>query len=117
MKGRTHKMFVEDILEAMNKIERYLKGLTYEMFVKNDIVVDAVARNLEIIAEASSNIPEDVKGKYLYIPWKRMIGLRNIVIHEYFGIDLSIIWEIVTKNLPETKPQIIAMLNSFNERE
>jgi len=109
-------MFVEDILEAMDKIERYVKGLTYERFAKDSMVVDAVIRNLEVIGEASRNIPEDAKEKYPDIPWRRMIGLRNIAIHEYFGVDFGIIWEIITKNLPETKPKIAAMLKSLNEK-
>jgi Uncharacterized conserved protein len=116
MKKRTYKLFVEDVLEAMDKIERYINGLTYETFVKNEIVVDAVIRNLEIIGEASRNIQEDVREKYPDIPWKRMIGLRNIAVHEYFGVDLGIIWEIITRNLPETRPEITAMLKSFKER-
>ena len=113
MKRKNHKLFVEDILEAIDKIERYTKGLTYETLMKNDMAIDAVIRNLEIIGEASRNIPEDVRGKHPEIPWKRMIGLRNIAIHEYFGVDLSIVWEIITSNLPEMKPKIGAMLKGF----
>ncbi|MCD6554029.1 MAG: DUF86 domain-containing protein [Chloroflexi bacterium] len=112
---RSYKLFVEDILEAMDKIERYTKGLTFGTFVENEMVVDAVIRNLEIIGEASRNIPEDVREKHPIIPWRRMIGLRNIAIHEYFGVDLSIIWEIITRNLPETRPKITAMLKSLGE--
>jgi uncharacterized protein with HEPN domain len=97
----------------MDKIERYIKGLTYETFVKNEMIVDAGIRNLEIIGEASKNIPEDVRKKYPDMPWRRMIGLRNITIHEYFGVDLGIIWEIITRNLPETRPKIAAMLEEF----
>ena len=117
MKTRSYQLLVEDIIEAMNKIERYIKGLTFEAFETNDIVIDAVIRNLEIIGEASKNIPEDAREKHPYIPWKRMIGLRNIAIHEYFGVDLAIIWEIITRNIVETKPKIAAMLKSFNEEE
>ena len=91
MKRRTYQLFVEDIVEAMDKIERYIKGLTYETFVENEMVVDAVLRNLEIIGEASGNIPEDTREKYSDIPWRRIIGLRNIAIHKYFGVDLAII--------------------------
>jgi len=112
MKNRDYNIFIEDILEAMNKIERYIRGLKYEEFVKNEMAVDAVIRNLEIIGEASKNIPEDIKEKYSKIPWKRMIGLRNIAIHEYFGVDLSIIWEIITKNIPETRNIIEKMLKN-----
>jgi uncharacterized protein with HEPN domain len=117
MKTRNHRLFVEDILEATEKIKRYTKGLTYEAFEKNDMSVDAVIRNLEIIGEAARNIPEDIREKFPGIPWTRMIGLRNIAVHEYFGVDLGIIWEIITKNLPETKPKIEAMLKNLNEGE
>lgn len=108
MKKRTYKMFVEDMLEAMDKIDRYTKGLPYEKFAQNSILVDEVIGNLEIIGEASENIPENVREEYPNIPWGKMIELRNVV-------DLGIVWEIVTKNLPETKPKITAMLKSFNE--
>ncbi len=117
MKKRSYRMFAGDILEAMDKIERYIKGLTYETFARDEMVVDAVIRNLEIIGEASRNIPEDVRGRYPAIPWKRMIGLRNIAIHEYFGVDLSIVWQIITRNLPGTKPMIVEMLKDLIEGE
>jgi len=116
MRRKNHKLFVEDILSAMNKIEHYIKGLTYKKFVKNDMVVDAVIRKLEVIGEASKNIPEDIKKQYPEIPWKRIIGLRNIAVLEYFGIDLSIIWEIITSDLPETKPKVVVMLKGLNEK-
>jgi uncharacterized protein with HEPN domain len=96
-------MYLDDILESMNKIENYTRGLDYEKFVQRDMVIDAVIRNFEIIGEASKNIPEDVRNCYPDIPWGKMVGLRNIVVHAYFGVDLSIIWEIITKNLPEVK--------------
>ncbi|MCG2712734.1 MAG: DUF86 domain-containing protein [Candidatus Omnitrophica bacterium] len=114
---RNYKLFIEDILDAINKIETYTKGLSYEMFMAQEMVVDAVIRNIEIIGEAARNVPENIKRKYSYIPWKRMIGLRNITVHEYFGVDLDIIWEIVSKNLPETKPGIQAMLGKLEKME
>jgi len=113
VKNRTHKLFIEDMLEAMTKIERYIKAMDYNAFSQNTLVIDAVVRNLEVIGEAATNIPENIRDSYLNIPWRRMVGLRNIVIHEYFGIDLKIIWEIVSRNLPETKPGLIAMLNDL----
>ena len=114
MSGRSNRLFVEDIMDAIDKIDSYIKGLTYGTFMKNDLVMDAVIRNLEIIGEASRNIPEDVRAKYIDIPWNRMIGLRNIVAHEYFGVDLSIIWDIVSRNLPETKPKLAVMMESVS---
>lgn len=102
----THKQYVEDILEAMDKIDRYTKGLLYEKFAQNSILVDEVIGNLEIIGEASENIPEEVREKYPNVPWGKMIELSNVV-------DLSIVWEIITKELPETKPKIVAMLGNI----
>lgn len=116
MKERTYKMFVEDILDAMNKIERFISGLTYELFEANEMAIDAVIRNFEIIGEASTHIPDEIREKHPDIPWKRMIGLRNIVIHDYFGIDLDTIWMIASKNIPETKPLIVAMCTLLGEK-
>ena len=110
MKRRNYELFVEDILTAMGKIERYIEDIPYGSFVKNELVIDAVIRNLEIIGEASRNIPEDVKNRHARLPWGRMIAPRNIAAHEYFRIDLAIIWEIITENLPDTKPEIEEML-------
>ena len=113
MRERSPKIFFEDIQDSIEKIERYTKDLTYETWAKKDMVIDAVMRNLEITEEAANNIPENVKLKYHNVPWKRMIGLRNIAIHKYFGLDLSIIWEIVSRNLPETKPMIAKILKEI----
>ncbi len=110
MKSMEYKLFIEDILESIEKIQRYIKNLDYEKFKDNELVADAVIRNLEIIGEASKNIPDNIRAKYPNVPWRRMIGLRNITAHEYFGVDLNIIWEIITANLSETKPKIELML-------
>lgn len=110
MKERYYKMFLEDILDAIEKIGEYTDNLNFEDFVADNMRTDAVVRNLEIIGEASKSIPYTTRNKHPEIPWKRMIGLRNIVAHEYFGIDFRIIWRIVTKNLPEVKPLIKELL-------
>ena len=116
MRRRTHRMYLEDILEAMEKIQEYVEGLDYEGFIGDDKTVDAVVRNLEVIGEASRNLPEEIKNPQPQVPWKNMIGLRNIAIHAYFGVDLKIIWEIIKKNIPETKPKIKAILNQEKEQ-
>ena len=106
MKDRPYLLFLEDILSSIQKIEDYISGMSFEDFQSDSRTVDAVLRNLEIIGEASKNTPNEIRKGYPDIPWGRMTGLRNIVSHEYFGIDLSIIWQIITVNLPETKPLI-----------
>ena len=107
--------FLEDIRDALGKIERYVAGMDYDTFAENELVIDAVLRNLEIIGEAAKNIPEDVRAEHPDIEWRRMIGLRNIVAHEYFGVDLRIIWEIIMRRLPETKPKIDTILKNLDD--
>ena len=114
---RSYLLYLEDILNAMNKIEDYSRGIEYNDFVKNTMLNEAVIRNLEIIGEASKNIPRNLRKQYPNIPWKRMIGLRNIMIHEYFGVDLKIVWTIVTKNISETKPMIEEMIKQIRIME
>jgi len=92
MNGRSATLYVKDIVQCREKIEEYLQGFSYVSFEKNDLVVDAVLRNLEVIGEAAKNVPAIVRKKHPEIPWKKMVGLRNITIHEYFGVDKSIIW-------------------------
>jgi hypothetical protein len=113
---RRFKLFLEDIIQSIEKIEEYISGLSYKDFVERGLIIDAVVRNLEIIGEASKRIPINIRESYSEIPWRRMIGLRNIVTHEYFGIDLNIIWTIVTVNLPETKPMIEAILKAVKDQ-
>lgn len=100
-------------LSLLKKIEKYINELKYTDFENDDQVIDAVVRNLEIIGEATKNVPEDLRLAHSEIPWNRMIGLRNIAIHEYFGLDLGIIWEIVSKNIPETKQLIVELLKKI----
>ena len=90
MKNRDYRMFLEDILQSIAKIQNYISGFSYDDFIQNGLVFDAVIRNLEVFGEATRHIPEDIKNTYNEIPWRRMSGLRNILIHEYFGLVESI---------------------------
>jgi uncharacterized protein with HEPN domain len=116
MRKKTCKIFLQDILDSINKIETYSQEMTFDEFAANSLVFDAVVRNLEIIGEAARNIPEEVRAEYSSIEWKRMIGLRNIMIHEYFGIDINIVWEIINKNIPSTKPKLEAMMKNVDKK-
>ncbi|MHC1626315.1 MAG: HepT-like ribonuclease domain-containing protein [Methanoculleaceae archaeon] len=116
MSKRSPLLFIQDMLEAIEKIERYTESIKdLEDFRKRDIVVDAVLRNLEIIGEAARNIPEEIRSKYPEIPWNRVVGLRNVVIHGYFVVDLEIIWVIINKQLPELKEVLLKMLEEMGE--
>ncbi|UCG70087.1 MAG: DUF86 domain-containing protein [Thermoplasmata archaeon] len=106
MNKRNNRLYVKDILESIKRIENYISDQSYDEFIKNDMIRDAVLRNLEVIGEAAKNIPDAIREKYPDVPWKRIIGLRNIVIHEYFGVDFENIWKIIKENIPEIKPFI-----------
>ncbi|AEF95817.1 HepT-like ribonuclease domain-containing protein [Methanotorris igneus] len=92
MSKRDVKAFLWDILKSIEKIEKWTKNVEFDEFVENELLQDAIIRNLEIIGEASKYIPENIRDKYSQIPWKRIIGFRNILIHKYFGIDYETTW-------------------------
>jgi len=96
---RDYKVGLEDILEATRKIRSYTLGFTLQAFKQDSKTFDAVVRNLEIIGEAAKNLPDTVRSKHPEIDWKRIGGLRDILIHEYFGVDAEIIWDIVENKL------------------
>ena len=110
MSNRHWPLLVEDILECIGRIEQYVAGLQLDAFKASQITVDATVRNLEIIGEASRNIPQDVKEDHPEIEWAKIVGLRNRVIHEYFGVDLDIIWRIINEELPTLKAQMRRLL-------
>jgi uncharacterized protein with HEPN domain len=97
---RQYFFYLEDILTSMLRILEYTENMTLDEFRHNQMVVDAVVRNFEIIGEASKNIPEEIKIRYPEVPWKKMYGLRNLISHQYFGVDYEMIWEIARSNLP-----------------
>ena len=115
MTKRDYRLFIEDILESMSMIGEYIEDMDYHHFLVDRKTIDAVIRNLEIIGEAARNIPEEIRNVYPAVPWKKMIGLRNIAIHAYFGIDLEIVWRIVSTNIPDAKTEITKLLDSFHD--
>ncbi len=107
---REYILYLEDMRQSMERIEEYLGDLDFTHFKMNYMVVDAIIRNFEIIGEASKNIPKNVQIKYPEIPWKKMYGLRNLIAHEYFGIDYEMIWEIEKNNLPQNRKDLQSIL-------
>jgi len=106
MSSREWIFRIQDILAAIDKIELYLGKQTLTQFKKNQLVIDAIIRNFEIIGEASKNIPPSIKRSYPGIPWKEMNGMRNILIHEYFGVDVKTIWHTAKYHLPDLRVQL-----------
>lgn len=104
---RDYLQFVEDMLIAIQKIENYTQTYGIASLAQEGIYYDAVLRNIEIIGEASKKIPENIKTKYPSIPWKEIYGLRNIISHAYFGIDISEIEYIIMNDLPNLKTQLL----------
>ena len=106
MPPREWRLRVEDILEAIAKIEQYVEGLTFDQFQSDQKTVDAVVRNLEVIGEAVRHLSAAHESLPSSIAWTDVAGMRNILIHEYFGVDLNIIWQTVTHDLPELRDQL-----------
>jgi uncharacterized protein with HEPN domain len=94
----------------MDRIAEYTAGMSYEAFLGNRLVIDAVVRNLEVIGEAARHIPDDVQTRFPDVPWVEMKGMRNILIHEYFGVSLEIVWKTVRENLPPVEPMLRKIL-------
>lgn len=107
MPFRSWRFRIEDIIDAINKIERYTSGLDYEKWLNDEKTIDAVIRNIEIIGEAASHLPPEIQNEFKEIPWRMMKGIRNVLAHEYFGVDLDIIWKTIKDDLPKLKKQLI----------
>ncbi len=101
------RLFIEDILESIKLIEKYIKNISKENLDNNQKLKDSIVRRLEIIGEAVKNIPDNFRKKYPEVPWKKIAGLRDIIIHTYFSIDLDITWNIIKKDLPDLKEKML----------
>ena len=108
--SRDYRLFLEDIQMGCDKIQRYTGGLDCESFLEDEKTFDAVLRNLEIIGEATRHIPESVKELYPQVDWYNIAGFRNIVAHEYFGVDFDILWDIIQHHVPALGEQIAFIL-------
>lgn len=106
MSERTDREFLSDIREAIQRIVAYVAGVDYESFVADTKTQDAVIRNLEILGEATKNLSEEFRAAYTGVPWKSMAGARDRLIHHYFGVNLDIVWQIVSTELPKVTDQL-----------
>jgi uncharacterized protein with HEPN domain len=110
MKRRDYRDYLHDILDAVNDIESFVGSMSYEDFKRDRKTLNAVVRSIEIIGEASKNIPDALKAKHKELPWKQMTGMRDKLIHAYFGVDVETLWKAVKENIPPLKQVIQKML-------
>jgi uncharacterized protein with HEPN domain len=106
MPERDSSLLIEDMLAAIRKIERYTEGTDQARFQQDEKTVDAVVRNLEVIGEAARRIPVEFTSRHADLPWKQIAGLRNRIVHDYIGLDLEIIWQVIRHDLPRLKVQL-----------
>ncbi|MEK6908784.1 MAG: DUF86 domain-containing protein [Nanoarchaeota archaeon] len=103
---RDYKLYIQDIKDCIIQIEKYVQGISEESFSKNVMLQDAIIRRLEIIGEASNNIPRSLKEKNKHVPWSKVSNYRNFIIHSYFEASLSRVWVTATKEIKEIKEAI-----------
>jgi len=108
---RDYKVSLDDILAAAGKIRSYVAGITREQFAADGRTLDAVARNLEIIGEAVKNLPPEIRAQHPEVEWRKLAGLRDILIHQYFGIDTEIMWDIIENKLSVVEEHVRRILS------
>ena len=108
---RDYKVYLDDILQAVTRIREYTAGVSPTAFSEDAKTLDAVVRNLEVIGEAAKAVSEALRLQHPEVEWTKLVGLRNILIHQYFGIDTELIWDIVQNKLPTLEAQVRAIVN------
>lgn len=109
-----HALYLRDILEAMESIDRFTCDMSLDSFRSDDMTSSAVIRKLEIIGEAAKHIPEDLRESYPDIPWSEMAGMRDRLIHAYFGVDYQLIWKTARERIPQIKPLIRNLMEGYS---
>ncbi len=107
---RDYRLYLDDMLEACRKIRRFTEGMTFHDFERDVKTQDAVIRNFEVIGEAANRLPEEIRSRYHGIEWAKIIGFRNVLIHEYFGVKLETVWSAIEEKLADLEEQTKAVL-------
>ncbi|MGQ0665071.1 MAG: HepT-like ribonuclease domain-containing protein [Pseudomonadota bacterium] len=115
MPPREWRLRLYDIVEAIDRVFDYVDELDFDSFKADRRTIDAVVRNLEVIGEAARHVPDEVVERFPNVPWARMRAMRHILAHEYFGVDLRVVWKAATEDLPAVKPAIAAILDATHE--
>jgi uncharacterized protein with HEPN domain len=109
MSDRPVAALIEDMLERIDRIARYTRGLDHDAFVGDEKTIDAVVRSFEVIGEAARRLPPEFKTRHSEIPWHQIAGLRNRIVHEYFDVDIELVWEIAQTQLPGLKVSLVRL--------
>ena len=107
--------FLRDILDSINKIDSFIEVFEFDEFAEDNKTVYAVIRAIEIIGEATKNLPESLKKEHSEVPWRKMTGARDKMIHGYFGVDLEVIWSTIKEDIPSVKPLIEKILGEIEK--
>lgn len=110
---RRDKDYLSDILEAMHRVVSYVEGMSYEGFMQDTRTQDAVVRNIEIIGEAAKHLTSSLKQRLPEIPWREISGMRDKLIHHYFGINYDVVWIVATKEIPQLMPRLAEVFDSL----
>lgn len=114
MKTKNSLFFLQDIEHSLCKIFKYTDNIDYERFISDDMLRDAVERNFEIIGEAVKNLPQNFRDKHSHIPFRHIAGMRDKLIHDYFGVDYEIVWKTIKDKLPQFKAEIEKLIIELN---
>ncbi len=114
-KPKDLKIFLGHILDNIEKIENTFAGLSETEYSKNVDIQDATLRRLEVIGEAVKNLPPAFRKKHVGVPWKKMAGIRDVLIHEYFGVDMYLVWKISVTDIPKLKKQILKIVEKLQD--
>ncbi len=106
--------YLLDIQDAIDRVLEYTDGLSWDEYLRDRKTQDAVVRNLEVLGEAAKNIPDDFRSKYPVVPWRDMSGTRDRLVHDYFGINQEIVWQIIQKDLPGLRKHIIGIISKIS---
>jgi len=115
MRRRDYRDYLQDILDSINDVESFILGMGFDEFKGDRKTINAVVRSIEVIGEASKRIPRSLKAKYKEVPWREMAGMRDKLIHEYFGVDVEILWKTAKDDIPPLKQVIQNMMKGLEK--